>query len=180
MATKTPTSERRLAALEILNAAPSGHFAKDIAAAMDMDPKACARMLFGMKVAGQVRNVTEGTQRCSIRVRYFVPQHEATAMQAHEAGRGVTWGVGRATSQAQRLAGFDSQGEVLSKDLKARLRAGGDAIVTSKTKITVVPTKLDPRFVVDQPERFFSRPEYRPDFIGADRWSAKAFGGGAR
>ncbi len=137
-------------------------------------------MLFGMKVAGQVRSVSEGTQRCSIRVRYFVPQHEATAMQVHEAGRGVTWGVGRATSQAQRLAGFDAQGEAMRKDLNARLPAGGEAVITSKTKITVVPTRPDTRFFVDEPEPFFSRPEYRPDFIGADRWSAKAFGGGAR
>ena len=180
MAAKTPTSERRLAALEILNAAPSGHFAKDIAAAMDMDPKVCARMLFGMKVAGQVKNVREGGLHSSIRVRYFTPQHEATAMQAHEAGRGVTWGVGRATSQAQRMAGFDAQGEVMHKDLNTRLSAGGEAIITSKTKVTVVATKPDPRFVVDKPERFFSRPEYRPDFIGADRWSAMVFGGGAR
>lgn len=180
MTDKTPTSARRLAALEILNAAPSGHFAKDIAAAMDMDPKVCARMLHGMKIAGQVRNVREGGAGSSIRVRYFVPQHEATAMQVHEAGRGVTWGLGRATSQAQRLAGFDAQGEVMRKDLNARLPAGGEAVITSKTKITVVPTRPDTRFVVDEPERFFSRPEYRPDFIGADRWSAKAFVAGAR
>lgn len=180
MAAKTPTSPARVAALEVLNAAPSGHFAKDIAAAIDMDPKVCARMLFSMKLSGQVKNVREGGKHSSIRVRYFAPQHEATAMQAHEAGRGVTWGIGKATSQAQRLAGFDAQGEVLSKDLNARLTAGGEPIFTAKTKVTVVATKPDTRFVVDQPERFFSRPEYRPDLIGADRWSAKAFGGGSR
>ncbi len=39
MPNKKPTSPARVEALEILNAAPSGHFAKDIAAAMGIDPK---------------------------------------------------------------------------------------------------------------------------------------------
>lgn len=53
-------------------------------------------------------------------------------------------------------------------------------IIPAGVKRTVCPSGADQRFTVHKPEPFFSRPDYRPDFIGADRWSARVFGGGAR
>lgn len=52
--------------------------------------------------------------------------------------------------------------------------ASSEVIVPKDVKITVCPAGKDHRFTADpeKVERFFSRPDYRPEFIGKDRWSA--------
>lgn len=56
--------------------------------------------------------------------------------------------------------------------------ASAEAIIPPNVKITVCPSGKDHRFTADpeKVDRFFSRPEYRPDFIGQGRWSAAVVG----
>lgn len=50
-------------------------------------------------------------------------------------------------------------------------------VIPANVKRTVGAPPIDTRHTVTTPEPFFSRPGYRPEFIGQDRWSAKVYGG---
>lgn len=79
MTTKSPSRD---AALEILNGASSGHYARDVAAAVDMAPNHCAKLLQNLKQEGVIGSAPDGIKGASARVRYFALQHLDTALAA--------------------------------------------------------------------------------------------------
>ena len=59
MTTKSPSRD---AALEILNGASSGHYARDVAAAVDMAPNHCAKLLQNLHHANAYRAISRRRQ----------------------------------------------------------------------------------------------------------------------
>ena len=103
-----------------------------------------------MALQGKLKTLKEGTQKAAKRVRYFDPTHQATATAKNKAGKGVTWGMGRAAekNKALREAGFGPpKGKVL--------KMVGGAIITDKTKVTIAKTPLS-RFHVERVTKHFS------------------------
>lgn len=170
MTLPTLKSKNRIAALEVLNGAPSGHFARDVAAAIEMAPNHCATMLQNMVQAGYLESVREGSQESASRCRYYAPQHKETALAANAAGKGVSWGTGK-TSLWKRTGSTK-----VGHDVHGKMTATGPAVRTKKTKFTIAETPVDTRFVPTAFVPFFSRPEYRTEYIGQDTWAAKVYG----
>lgn len=173
MTLPTLKSPNRIAAMEVLNNAPSGHFARDLAAAIGMSPNHCATMLQNMVQVGYLASVQEGAQECARRCRYYAPQHKDTALAANAAGKGVSWGTGK-TSMWKRTGSTK-----IGHDVHGKMTLTGPAVRTSKTKVTIAETPVDTRFLVTDFEPFFSRSDYRPGDIGKDTWAARAYGGAA-
>lgn len=111
MATKSPSRD---AALAILNGAASGHYARDVAAAIDLSPGRCAKLLQNMRQEGLIGSVAEGEKGNPARKRYFALQHKNTALAANQAGKGWDWGRGRARQQ-----GYQAGPEVAQKGVTA-------------------------------------------------------------
>lgn len=164
-------SQQRIAAMEVLNGAPSGHYARDLAAAIGMEPGNCAKMLQNMVQNGYLASVREGSQEAASRCRYYAPQHKETAVAANAAGKGVSWGTGR-TSMWKRTGSTN-----VGHDVHGKMTATGPAVRTSKTKVTVIPHQVDTRYTPGEVRPFFGQPGYRPDYIGQDTWAARAYGG---
>ena len=55
-------------------------------------------------------------------------------------------------------------------------RHTGQIIIPDHVKPVVIKHQEDTRFVPEKVEPFFSRPEYRTDFIGQDTWAARVYG----
>lgn len=51
-----------------------------------------------------------------------------------------------------------------------------EIVIPANVKRTVAPCAQDTRHTVTNPEPFFSRPGYRPEFIGQETWAAKVYG----
>ena len=146
----------------MLHAAPDGLFAVDIGEKLGYSTsKEAGKMLNQLRLLGHIGSVREGCHHASARVRYFAPKHEATALAKNREGKGVTWGLGRA-SEAQKAAGFASGNAASGNAMKNySLRApAGEGIVTEKTKITRQSFPEDPRYHVSVPEKFFSALQY--------------------
>jgi hypothetical protein len=171
MSLPTLKSKNRIAALEVLNGAPSGHFARDVAAAIEMAPNHCATMLQNMVQAGYLESVREGSQESASRCRYYAPQHKETALAANAAGKGVSWGTGK-TSLWKRTGSTK-----VGHDVHGKMTATGPAVRTSKTKVTVIPHQVDTRYTPGEVRPFFGQPGFRTDYIGQDTWAARAYGG---
>jgi hypothetical protein len=164
-------SPNRIAAMEVLNGAPSGHFARDIAAAIGMAPNHCATMLQNMVQVGYLESVLEGTQEAARRCRYYAPQHKETALAANAAGRGVSWGTGK-TSLWKRTGTTK-----IGHDVHGKMTATGPAVRTSKTKVTIIQHQVDTRYTPGEVRPFFTQPGYKPDYLSQDTWAARAYGG---
>ena len=117
METKSP---RRIKALEILSKEPEGKFASELASQLGYsNSKEAGKMLNQLVLYGKLKSVREGAQQAATRVRYYDQIHEATALEKNRAGKGVTWGMGRATEKNKvlREAGFSTaKGKVLKTD----------------------------------------------------------------
>lgn len=158
-------SPRRAKALALLQSMPDGAFASELFAQLEYsNSKECAKMLSQLVLLRHIGCLPEGTQQAAKRVRYFAPEHEATARAKNKAGKGKTWGMGRAAerTRAQVAAGFAS-------------RDSRESVRTEKTRITVMPTPVDMRFKVDRPESYFTA--MKPgQYVEHDSAIARAYG----
>ncbi len=161
-------SPRRAKALALLQSLPDGAFASELFAQLEYsNSKECAKMLSQLVLLKHIGCLPEGTQQAAKRVRYFAPEHEATARAKNKAGKGKTWGMGRAAerTRAQAIAGFASLDS----------RKNRQALETEKTRYTYVETPVDMRFKVDRPESYFTA--MKPgQYVEHDSAIARAYG----
>lgn len=100
-------------------------------------------------------------------------KERATTYQPRKVAAKVAVVKAPAFTAAQVAAGFSNA--TTPKQSAQQKFVEQEGRKTAKTRITVAPPPVD-RFHVEQPEPFFSRPGYRPDFIGQDTQIARAYG----
>ena len=143
--------------LELLVDKATGLHSRQIAIALDISEQRANTACYEMGKHGLVVGVNDGigAGKATRQKRWCLQVHEATTRAA----------VQKAPAKASVWA---------KAGLGSVTRRGTPA--ADKVKVTVAPPTPDARFTVDKPEPFFSRPGYRPEFIGADTWAAKVYG----
>lgn len=158
-----PENGLKAMALRMLGSTPTGLHMTDIASTLKRSELATANALYQLAKAGLIIGVRDDDgKKAHLRKRYCLPQYEAAcrAVCSTSSVRASRWcktGLGATTD----------------KDRGAAL---------ARAQVTVCQSGQDFRFSLkpgEQPERFFSRPGYRPDFIGQDTAIARYLAGAA-
>lgn len=144
-------SPNRAAVMEVLNGAPSGHYARDVAAAVDMTPSNCSKLLQNLRQEKLIGSAPDGEKGAPARVRYYALQHRRTALAASEAAK--------AEKAAKKPAHRRSHAEVIAAER---------AIVAAEAARRAAQAK-------QEHEPFFAAMKYG-QYVPADTWAAKVYG----
>ena len=158
-------------------AGPAGITMQEVAAVLGLNPGTVNSALVACVQAGQIQRFAPYHES----KRYYglgveLPKHKGKSTKSRAKPKelhkkpGVKPGTIRKPKEPQ-------QRPVLAHAYampRVSAFASAEAIMPKDVKITVCPAGKDHRFTADpeKVERFFSRPDYRPEFIGQGRWSA--------
>lgn len=194
--------------LAFLEANPAGGFASNWAEQYGLRSTDIGKLLHYIGKRGNIKSIAEGQQCATNRRRYYLAKYEAEAMAAHEATRGVEWGVMQHPDYvrgANALKWQKRKEKYGIPDRKPRAKPEPKS-VSKPSKVWNSSGLAEPKpkapQIVAQPEVDYSRAKitkcpschdmrhtvHKPEpffsamrpgsYLPADTWTARVYGGG--